>query len=342
MLATRRNNLLVGALLAIVPGSLAWGLQDLDRVRQIVRKIRVSAGHADERGDQDGDQDEGSAQSGKVANEEDEWNDEEWGDAEEAKGRGPARRQGRANLVRQVNIEQQLFRGHTAQSFLDGKLDERLTEVDLVCNLSDQQRDKLRLGGRGDVARFLARYRAIRAQIETNAGQGQKAFRDAWQQVGPLQQEIQTGVFRDGSLFGKVLEQILTSEQTGEYQREQRELAEFAFRANVRFVVCELDRRRPMTVEQRRRLRELLYERTRPPRAVSGSNSRFLPQYILWQMAQSPSELWEDLFDEGDWAAMRTMLDEARRWESMVTANGLIPVETPRDENTNGHDVARE
>ena len=90
---------------------------------------------------------------------------------------------------------------------LGRKLDARLGEAVAEFRLSDEQRAKLELAGRGDIKHFLGRIEQERAAFEQVRGNFHTARRFL-NQLGPLQAELDRGPFGFGSLFDKTLRTI--------------------------------------------------------------------------------------------------------------------------------------
>lgn len=100
---------------------------------------------------------------------------------------------------------------------LDTLLKEKIALTDQICGLTDAQKLKLEMAGRGDNKRLSDRIEEIQAQFEL--------VKNDLAKVNALHKKAQSlecgiitpGLSSDGSLFVKVLEQLLTAEQVIKY-----------------------------------------------------------------------------------------------------------------------------
>jgi hypothetical protein len=100
---------------------------------------------------------------------------------------------------------------------LDTFVRQKIAIVDRVCRLSGDQKQKLHLAGRGDIKRQRDRIEEIRTQFRLVDDDADKVT-----ELRKKTQLLELGVTKpglsdDGSLFIKVLEQHLTSEQANQY-----------------------------------------------------------------------------------------------------------------------------
>jgi len=104
-------------------------------------------------------------------------------------------------------------------------LEEKLNMADRICELSDSQREKLRLAGRGDMIRFLRTAEDIKARYESAAALIRDVDEfDKWAKALSHEVAVQwavlgTGPFDGNSLFVKTLKRALNPEQVGKYAR---------------------------------------------------------------------------------------------------------------------------
>jgi hypothetical protein len=97
-----------------------------------------------------------------------------------------------------------------ARSLLGASLERRIQSVDRICRLTDLQKRKLRLAGRGDIQRFLNRIEGSqltveRRQVRQDGGWEPRCI-IIWRSRG-------RGLFEHGSLFSKTLKMALTDGQ---------------------------------------------------------------------------------------------------------------------------------
>jgi hypothetical protein len=100
---------------------------------------------------------------------------------------------------------------------LEKFLEYELQIIDHHCKLTDAQKQKLQLAGRGDIRR-LSEGIAERTTQLTAAGNDEKKVKELCREIERLQRSIQSGPFGKGSLFRKGLEMTLTAGQLVQYE----------------------------------------------------------------------------------------------------------------------------
>ena len=124
------------------------------------------------------------------------------------------------------SIEQLIFssdRSATAvREHLLQRIEQEIDVVDRICNLSNEQKDKLRLAGRGDIKR-LDRADAISTRIEKVSGIGNLVDFAKWAEelsaeLEALRPILTSGSFDENSLFVKALKRTLTTEQAEKHK----------------------------------------------------------------------------------------------------------------------------
>jgi hypothetical protein len=213
---------------------------------------------------------------------------------------------------------------------LDSQLTIHLDEIQGACKLSDAQKAKIVLAGRGDMKHFFDRYEVIRRKfkpIDRNAPDFQEVWQKFWQDISPLQQSLQSSLFETGSLFDKALVTTLTAEQKARYQTLLNERRQFQFQGAIEKVVHDLDQVGRLTQAQRRRLTEFLTRETKPPRKAGPYDN----YYLLWQLGRLPEARLEGMFDAVQRKAIDSQLAQARNLAQSFRNNKLWPGED--DEN---------
>lgn len=121
-------------------------------------------------------------------------------------------------------LEQMVFgRGLTAadgQTLLETRLEQRIESVDQICQLTDPQKRKLRLAGRGDIQRFSDRVALLQPKFHQGHVLNDNDDREVLVWAKTLSQEtamlrgiLNSGLFQNGSLFAKTLKRSLTVKQ---------------------------------------------------------------------------------------------------------------------------------
>jgi len=211
-----------------------------------------------------------------------------------------------------------VMQGRTVQTPA-GTIGEGLAlELDLVeaaAPLSEPQRRKLELAGRGDVDRFMDRYEAFAAGCPHGAV-SQDKYLELNQQAQPLAARFRAGLHGEGSLFRKVLRSALDAEQLARFDSLQAERGRKRYEAAVKATVAMIDQKVPLTAAQRERLIEVTLRETTPPETpVEGSYKYYV---VLLQMSKVPEDRLKPIFEEGEWRAVRVLLQQGRVAEGQI------------------------
>src|SRR5205823_7870412 len=106
----------------------------------------------------------------------------------------------------------------------------RVEDIERTSTLTDAQKKKLQLAGRGDIKKFFDRYEAVKQKFQLMKNDEEK-MQQIWQDINPLQTSLQTGLFHSDSLLIKALHNTLTSDQFARYDAIARERRAFHHRA---------------------------------------------------------------------------------------------------------------
>lgn len=94
-----------------------------------------------------------------------------------------------------------------------------ITDAERVCQLTPQQKDRLRLASRADSQRFFQEVDVIRRRLNKAREENDQQFmNEVWNHISPLQMRFQAGLADDRSLFRKVLAKVLTPDQRIRYE----------------------------------------------------------------------------------------------------------------------------
>jgi hypothetical protein len=207
-----------------------------------------------------------------------------------------------------------------AHSRLESLLRLQVEDLARACKLSDDQKSKLRLAGRGDIKRYFDQVEQARRKYR-NKQYNQNEIGQVFQEIQPLQAPLRTGVFGDDSIYRKVVRKVMTPEQVADYENSQRELRAFRYRARIELVVATLGRSVGMSAEQRRRFAKVLNDETRAPREF-GQNDY---QVALLQAAKVSEEKLKPIFDEAQWRVLGKHFEQVRALEPVIRQNGYVP-----------------
>jgi hypothetical protein len=108
---------------------------------------------------------------------------------------------------------------------LDALLNQKIIAVDQFCQLTENQKQKLQLAGRGDIKRFTDRVESLRPafqQVHVIVDENDAREVSTW--AGKLAWDTKTlrstlglGLFEDGSLFAKTLRSSVAADQFAAY-----------------------------------------------------------------------------------------------------------------------------
>ncbi len=152
-----------------------------------------------------------------------------------------------------------------ARGKLDSYLALRIDDFERTLGLTELQKKKLELAGRGDIKRFFdrvqeAKCKFLRSQNEPN--------NNIWQEIQPLQLELNAGIFGDGSIFAKSITKTLNDDQAARYESVTRERIAERRKATIDWFVVHIDKGLGFSDEQRGRLVELLLNETPCAQAI--------------------------------------------------------------------------
>jgi hypothetical protein len=194
-----------------------------------------------------------------------------------------------------------------------------ISELDHICDLSPEQKKKLRLAGRGDAARFESEVAALRAEL-VDKSYSNEEVNEIFQRIQPLQQKFQSGLLGERSLFHRIVARTLDERQRVEYEARQAQRRSAVYEARVRMYVAMLDRAVPMRDEQRQDLMEQFKKHTQPPKRF-GQNPIY---YVMYQASKLPEEGITKIFDEAQLPVVKTAFQQGSRYKSMLIQQGFV------------------
>ncbi|WP_435020073.1 hypothetical protein TA3x_001631 [Tundrisphaera sp. TA3] len=201
-----------------------------------------------------------------------------------------------------------------------------LDDIDRSCHLTEAQKAKLALAGRGDIKHFQDRVLVAKRFFDQFKAD-QNKIGEIHQETVPLAALIQNGLFGDGSFFAKAIRTTLDPAQVEQYRADLRLREAFRYRAKVEASLLAVDATVRFTEEQYRRLVDLLIETTAPPRKWAGSqNDR---QIVLIKLGRIPNDKVRPLFDDARWAELNRQIAQANQMERFLKAQGFLDEEPP-------------
>lgn len=241
-------------------------------------------------------------------------------------------------------IFQQDLTAAAARRRLDSELSGHVNEIDRVCRLTEAQKQKLHLAGRGDIHRFFDLFETAKEEFRLA---GERFHKEKVQPAGdkvaerlaraelmmqmevelmqcgaPLQPALQEGLFQEHSLLYKSLGRTLTDEQAARYEVLKAERRASRHRASIERVVAQFGQD-VLRDEQRRDLIRLLAEEIKPPRKATPSP--YDSYYTLYMMGRIPEGRLKPLLDPQQWAVVSRRVNRYQRLEAALRQRGLLP-----------------
>jgi hypothetical protein len=228
--------------------------------------------------------------------------------------------------LQQANIDQQVdqwvfnrFGGAVpARTKLESALVLRIDDLDRVCTMTEVQKHKLKLAGQGDIKRFFDRV----AELKRKVGRGQPdPNQNIWQEVQPLQNELNTGLFGDESLFAKTIKRTLDSAQTAQHDTLVAKRRQVRHRATAEWFVVHVDKALGLTEDQRRKFIDVLVALVPPPQKFGQADY----WYFMLQSARVPEDKLKPIFDAPQWRLLSRQFTQARGMEAWLKQSGVLP-----------------
>ncbi len=189
-----------------------------------------------------------------------------------------------------------------AQAKVESRLTLEIERIERSCRITEEQKRKLQLAGRGDLKRTLDRVDEVRKRLrETKGNPAQREAIEAEMQL--LHTELREELPLRGSMWAKTLKRTLGDDQIAAYREGLRDSRRFRFRAQVDLVVEVFDMAAGCSDEQRQRLTKLLLEETRLP---SRSDEEF--QVVLAQACRVPEAKLRPIFDDSQWRPLSRLI----------------------------------
>jgi hypothetical protein len=219
-----------------------------------------------------------------------------------------------------------------------GAIDSELQWLDGGCRLTNAQKKKLRLAGRGDIDSFFSRAADLHAKVIGRA-LDQQEYRELSAQMTLLRMASEDGLLNAASLFRKTLRGTLDERQRADYQQllRQRQLAaaETGLSTWDRAAVVNDNIGRvnaintiKLSAETRRKICELIVAQGRlPESSIPNMN------YIVLLEADRIADQVRPLMDDEQWEAFQQLVIPAKRVEPAIRRYAQWPPAPVNDED---------
>lgn len=226
--------------------------------------------------------------------------------------------------IDESNFDQWIFQGNgnaaSGKERLKARLNLQVAEIDRLCGLTSEQKQKLLLAARGDSKKFFDQVELVRLKFLA-VRQDQNAFNNIWQEIQPLQRQISVGLHGETSLFYKSLARTLTPGQMQRYREVQDDRRRYRYRASIEVVLTNLENTLPMKHAQHQALVKLILDETPTPIAF-GQYDQYL---ILHQLSKLGEAKVKPLLDDRQWTQMKAHFDQVRGMEQFLIQQGMLP-----------------
>ena len=168
-----------------------------------------------------------------------------WGEEEEVENNAVLQPAQAVFMMTDDQFDQWVFGGPRNSRAGRNKLDSLLTlqvdDVARMCTLSEAQKKKLLLAGRGDIKRFFDKVEEKRKKF-AKVKNDQTKFNEIYR-TGTAASALNSGLFGDGSIYSKTIRRVLSEEEDVRYQQVIQDKNRFRYRAKVELVVANWTRR---------------------------------------------------------------------------------------------------
>jgi hypothetical protein len=202
---------------------------------------------------------------------------------------------------------------------LEANLALRIDDIDRACSVTELQKKKLKLAGMGDIKRYYDRVEDLKRKYTAAVGNPQ-INNNIWQEMQPLQLELNGGLLGDASIFVKTIKSTLGPDQAERYDELMNGRADERRRATIEWFVVHIDKALGLSDGQRARLAELLASETPPPRRFGQADF----WYLMYQMTRLPEAKVKAILDEPQWRLLSRQFIQARGMGPWLRSNGLI------------------
>jgi hypothetical protein len=193
----------------------------------------------------------------------------------------------------------------SSRARLESSLALQIDQIERVCGITEGQRKKLLLAGRGDIKRFFDLADESKRRL-IQAGDRQEEAARIMRILQDLRASLQRGIFDERSLFVKTRKQALREEQNARLEVELDESRRFRHQAKVDLVVDLFDECLGLRDEQRQRLTKLLLVETRLPKRRLSADGEIA--ILILQAARVPEARFHPILEESQWPPLSHLL----------------------------------
>jgi len=207
----------------------------------------------------------------------------------------------------------------------------RLTQIDSACDITADQRRKLRLAMESDVRRLAEDIEAARrtyqgVQVNLSDQDGQRKWQQFQQDVQRYRQRVQR-LFDTDSLLMKVLPTTLDSEQYARFTADRAARRSSRWRGLVAAAMDKFDNLLGLDQRQYDEIEKLLLEREPAlrvdrPATAQDSNSHLV---LVWLMlSEIDAQRLQGIVSGRQWQTLNQVANQGKAMRSYIEAQGLL------------------
>jgi hypothetical protein len=189
-------------------------------------------------------------------------------------------------------------------------VDAEINQIDRVCSLTEKQRKKLQLAGRGDVSRFRDYVSELRRKY-AGVPLDREKYAEVMNLIPRLSSAPQFLIFQDASLFQKTLHHCLDAEQLEKYRMLERGRQYKIIESAI--PIWRTMRGSGITDEIRQKFFDTLIEHGKIPKA-----KYLYAHYMVMLEIGRLEERLKPLCTDAHWTFLQLKIDEARQIEPHV------------------------
>lgn len=213
-----------------------------------------------------------------------------------------------------------------AKNLIEAAINAEIAFIDSRCQLTEHQKKKLRLAGRGDIADFIARAMELRRRC-TSKPLTQQEYSAFHAEMQGLRMMTQSGSINDAALFRKTMRSLLTDEQAARYGALERERRVSMITESLNAQWGQNAKPVRLAKQTQDNLVNVLLEHGRLPT----NQSPYRLYLVLLEINRLEDRLKPLLSDE-EWDQLKFPISQAKRIEPFLRSSGQLAAEEVVDE----------
>ena len=212
-----------------------------------------------------------------------------------------------------------------ARSQMEKRLEVEISALQQRCSLTDEQKKKLRLAGRGDILNLLNRALELRQQCTATA-MTQEEYAQFSLEIQRLRMIIGYGAVSDATLFHKTLRGLLTELQKEDYQtlqieRQKKMLEQTAAGFGRNNNIAQ------WSEASRTQFVEVMLKQAHLPKI----QHPYCHIIVLLEAGRLEEQL-KPVLNDAEWQALQIQINQAQRSAPHLRDSGIWPIE-PNDDD---------